>query len=372
MKQTEENKTPFPYPDDWNFNISSVSFVDRQQGWLSAFIYDGTKDEETCLLRQSTDGGITWQVRDTIQPTIDWKKAEWFSPCRVTFLSDQVGWVYNPGLFTTRDGGKHWKDEGFGYYVHHEGEQQTGEAIVSLKIVGSTAWALRWSRVKGQNSQYQLIFFDPQKGWLPAETQPPTFYGTGYGISGDILPGANGKIWIFNPAGDAQDRHLLMTKDQGKTWEEVSLPNDISTCVNDLTISPDGTLWLFCTPTPLGAPGTPGSIYHLPDGNHTWKKLCHDYAKEGNLCWVASGETYLHTFTSKTTAFAGLRHASLIVTHDGGWHWSGALPYQDIGVSGGGFNDILFIDEQHGWVAYHNYVLITKDGGSHWSYTLVR
>ncbi len=67
---------------------------------------------------------------------------------------------------------------------------------------------------------------------------------------------ADGSVTLVNP------KHIFLSKDEGESWKEISYPQYV-TGVYNLTVGPDGSLWL----------GTREGALHSTDGGNSWQHL---------------------------------------------------------------------------------------------------
>jgi photosystem II stability/assembly factor-like uncharacterized protein len=67
---------------------------------------------------------------------------------------------------------------------------------------------------------------------------------------------ADGSVTLVNP------KHIFLSRDEGESWAEISYPQYVTGLYN-LTVGPDGSLWL----------GTREGALHSTDGGKSWEHL---------------------------------------------------------------------------------------------------
>jgi photosystem II stability/assembly factor-like uncharacterized protein len=157
---------------------------------------------------------------------------------------------------------------------------------------------------------------------------------------------------------------LFVTDDAGLHWREIASPCGDST--NYLGVAENADLWLLCTGT-VGGNGSMKWLYRSADGGSTWEltgdSVLPAHPGLRNLPWMG----YVHDLLVVSPERAFLRTSAvgvsvLLMTRDGGQRWSASPPF---GV-GDVMRQVVFVDEQHGWVALQNAIWRTRDGGETW------
>jgi photosystem II stability/assembly factor-like uncharacterized protein len=93
------------------FQPASASFLSPAMGFVLGAV--GCKPQQACAARlvATTDGGARWRFLKTPDvrlpdPAAASQAAE---VSGVVFARPRTGWLYGPGLYSTRDGGAHWR-----------------------------------------------------------------------------------------------------------------------------------------------------------------------------------------------------------------------------------------------------------------------
>ena len=156
-------------PPPAGFEADSASFVSAQAGYVL-----GSRDCSLlpcqALLETTANGGSTWAkaTAPNVQLVPPFTASPATAVSTVRFASKQDGWLFNPGLWQTTDGGKQWRK------VTLPGVVGTlavsgGEAYVTIqpangssnqaKLYRSTVGSPTWTQVKGVAPQNQLTAF---------------------------------------------------------------------------------------------------------------------------------------------------------------------------------------------------------------------
>jgi hypothetical protein len=95
--------SPSPEPAfPFSFQVLDIAFIDPNQGWaLGAFGNGFTRGQ--IAIRVTVDGGKTWQSA----PAPEIEIPPGYLPLRhLRFANAKDGWAFEPGFFSTHDGGK--------------------------------------------------------------------------------------------------------------------------------------------------------------------------------------------------------------------------------------------------------------------------
>src|SRR5580700_3890042 len=87
---------------------SAVSFIDDELGWV---VGNACDSNSTCrpAIAQTNDGGADWKLLPTPPTRVQAAgEPEWPSEADLDFISSTVGWVFNPFLALTINGGQSW------------------------------------------------------------------------------------------------------------------------------------------------------------------------------------------------------------------------------------------------------------------------
>lgn len=149
----------------------------------------------------------------------------------------------------------------------------------------------------------------------------------------------------LNPAFASGQWDWQFPKPQGNTLNDVSMP-DAQTAY---------------------AVGAYGLIMKSTDGGNSWTKL------QSPTDITLNGVLFLNASTGWIVGQYGEDYYSVIYrTDDGGQSWTEQTPTEVSDIQYSIFNDVQFIDDQHGWVCGSSNALITtSDGGASWNYLSV-
>lgn len=271
---------------------------------------------------------------------------------QLRFVSAQVGYLYGPSLYRTGDGGQTWTNAGLAH------------STLSLTASGNSAWAIEADCSQGQCLRMTLYTSQDQgASWSRSSAQPAMV-----GQQAQVLRVGDSLGWVLSfstiavPSGSL-DSALAVTRDGGRSWQRLVRPCAPQTSIQDTAAAlPDGSLWIVC------------------GGDHAMGQerkqviVSHD----GGAHWSFPPDAPLPGFVGEL-ALSGPSHAWMTGTRsplyestNGGASWTTAdsrgVP---VDLSGPGITHVVFIDAQHGWAATDNEVFWTSDGGAHWGHTAI-
>lgn len=320
---------PTTWPPIVSYHFKAVHFVSETNGWAVGYqwILDFITTEVKGAVLATTDGGTTWvdQMVDTDKWLFD-----------VHALDSNTAWVaggeYNDAvLFKTGDGGTNWvRQEGLPGY--------DGINSVTLQSVQFFDEMLGW--VAG-GSDLTLKTEDGGQSW-----QQMDFSFTTY-------PTGPQQIHFFDQNnGWVIGKYILHTNDGGESWtEQKSTPG--GSVASFRRISSADANQAF-----IAGPGS--EIYHTASGGMTWNTLSSGTSRDLSSIF----------FLDINNGWAVGEDFAYQRTNDGGANWADmTLP-----VDGRGLTDVLFLDEQIGFMTGDQYVgaylngsvFKTTDGGNGW------
>ena len=345
-------------------SIGQVYFINAQVGWMTYGKEDIDGGNHQSVLRKTVDGGETWT--DIFTKKFDEGPKE-PSAREMRFLNETKGWRFQPGLFSTTDGGVTWTNNGFGTMtdVVHAGSK--GNDILSLEIVGETAWVIKRDCQPEADCTFSILKQEPTGEWLPLEQQPDLC-----GIEVNLFSDKKGDVFVFGEEGaHFSERCLWVTSNQGKTWNSVSLPDVIGVIDPIMAASPDGDLWYFERGVPATAQ-TAKILYVSYDNGETWlvksdAGFTSFHQRIGSL--PISGYPCGLTVVTSDEAYLGIASwGGMMRTTNGGVNRELAVPYDlNIQIAVGGRCAPFFLDENNGWIWIADYLFHTLDGGETWS-----
>jgi hypothetical protein len=224
---------------------SSVSFIDDSHGWVVGLACDANGSCRPGLAR-SDDGGTTWtELPEPPQRTME-ADTPWPSRAGIYFTSASHGWLFNPYLDETTDGGLTWKSIAL----------PTADPVTSIVPFAGAVWLVTpcstppctttvWRALSGQS--------------FNAVPTPALDTGLGSGYTSALV--ANGRLILVSAWGGA-----LAATTNGEAWTRIPAP-----CQGQQQVgaSPQGNILDVCW---QGAGGgqAPKEAWSSSDGGSHW------------------------------------------------------------------------------------------------------
>ncbi|MGZ3391463.1 MAG: WD40/YVTN/BNR-like repeat-containing protein, partial [Isosphaeraceae bacterium] len=273
--------------------------------------------------------------------------------------SAQIGYLFGPALFVTRDGGRTWTPQKSSTV---EGLEPAGATVVRLvydhtgcpgpcnrlvqeSAAGSTAWRtlLRISYGSVPEGSAEVIRQGSQAIYVP--------------IFGNIAAGAG-----------TQHALILRSRDAGRTWRQLNDPcggsaNAIFDAVA-FAAAPNGFLSSLCAPR--GGNGSSQFVLTSNDFGFSWSPRHGAPAWAGMISAASSTRVVLGT---PAVGGSGPFDFRLAVSTDGGRHWVTVVTDREqIDPNAPDTSFLGFENASVGrWVGYPNAIWTTEDGGIHWT-----
>ncbi len=382
----------------------------RQGNWQPAFtdtyflsVYEGWAVGHSGTLLHTTDGGTTWYtqhigVKNTLQ--------------RIVFIDDNHGWITGQGiLLRTENGGETWqivrdglKDFRSMRAIHFINPKQgwigVDEGQTLRTSDGGKTWTLQKTGTTHQPVT-DIYFINSREGWAVAPQRRSgglilhTADGGNYwqiqakthqrGVGIHFLDATSGWVVMENTTS-------LLTTDGGVTWKQTPRADasmNIETYLRTVKFRNHSNAWGI---------DISGTIFTTHNQGKTWKPI-HATSKNEN----ETGETqsWIDRMASEQAQPTSIRITNAHLLPDGhGWAVGAEqTPYRvvytaDVGGTEGrqklvgqiyattdagktwkhqlsepsdNFRDVLFLNEQHGWVAGDNGALLsTENAGKTW------
>ncbi|MCL4486862.1 MAG: YCF48-related protein [Chloroflexi bacterium] len=324
--------------DPGSFQVGDLAFVDALHGWALGQ-YGNANGIVTTAVRVTVDGGRSWQATGA-PPT----RMVLGGPAvsKIRFANTRDGWTFDPGLFSTHDGGHTWIDE-----------SPSGD-VIAVEPDGGTVWAVERTckdAVAKNDCRFALLLSNQgAQGWQPAPTPLPATVLRHVRVSTE-------QAWILSTeAGSLAGRQLWVTRDGGQTWSEPNPSASISRCEH-VAMDETRQLWLLCGGATATNMQQKWLLVSQDEGKH-WTKI-----GDQTLPWL--GGIMDLDVVSHQRAFIALARYAVIATTDGGGTWQPTRLTE--GDVLGGYRRVLFVDEWHGWALPGQwYVDRTEDGGITW------
>jgi photosystem II stability/assembly factor-like uncharacterized protein len=255
-------------------------------------------------------------------------------------ISADVGWVYNPGLFVTRDGGQTWRDD------------NPGVSVVAIAPFGQSVWALE-TYCATDRSCPLLLRRSTDQGltWNPHPIPLPIL-----GSEAQLVRRSSKDAWVLGFG-------LAATHDGGQTWQQLPAPPCGSYRRNFTGIGNE-QLWLLCGAVPA-TDMQRKMIYLSKDGGYHWKIVA-ESQPYGLANFHAIGHVDSLIVTAPAHAWAVLQRGTLVRTLNGGKTWDDALPYDVPNPGDAYYGPLVYVDDLHLWLAAQGRVFRTSDGGATW------
>jgi photosystem II stability/assembly factor-like uncharacterized protein len=327
-----------------------LSFIDPRNGWLLGAACQGNFCPAT--MRVTHDGGKSWAglpgpaAAAGFFPKFPWHAGDPAGVSNIRFASAQDGWAFGPDLYSTHDGGQTWLKE--------------NRLVSDVAVTNGAVWAVEQ---KGTAAVVERST-DTGKAWAPVKMQPllvgwPT-----------ITSVDKETAWLFTQD-SVLNPQLIVTNDGGNTWVELQMPARPcpTAFVKAITAL---VLWYICGGVGATAMQDKG-VYTSSNGGISWTLQADSLAQNpANRSFTKQGHILSpkqFAAPSALTAFMALDRGTLIMTKDGGHHWTDAIPYERAnGGSDPAMGPVEFANAHNGWLAVGpNRLFRTKDGGHTWT-----
>ncbi|MHB1776395.1 MAG: hypothetical protein ACYCU7_10455 [Acidimicrobiales bacterium] len=349
--------------------IVSLAFLGADDGY--GLFQEADRASCSLAVARSDDGGTTFSSPVALAGS-SCASAGGPSATSVSFDDHGDGFVFDPGLFVTHDGGSTWSDvSSFG-------------PVRRVVAVGDSVWALHGSCATRATTVCSYGIEESSDGGETWSDHPLPRAGSATSYTDLVRTSATSALLVAASLGvpkvgqapnDAVT--ILSTIDRGEHWRTVSsAPCAGRGWTIDLSRAPDGALWLVCGGQP-GAGNQLKSFARSLDGGRTWVQgPCAVQLPVGRFvdCLVSHQMLggYLGDLValSATTAFIDGGRSFLQVSRDGGRTWSRTVPALgdgDLAVGG-----LSFAGQQAGWVIDgvgnpDATLWRTTDGGRSWA-----
>jgi photosystem II stability/assembly factor-like uncharacterized protein len=333
------------------FQPESVTFVSAQRGWV---LGSAPCSHPVCTsVLRTTDGGRTWAGIPA--PAAPLGPGEEGSPgvAELRFADPLDGWAFGSELWSTHDGGAHWKQ------VHLPGAQGLPASVVSLEAGGGEVYALDIPGTQQSAGTAAAQLYQTGAGadaWTPvtgasvpaAEAGRVVVSGSGAWV--DVQTSGAQAVFLARGTG-GWNRHPLPCGQPSLTLAAVSATDMATICAGG------------------GAAGQqPKQLYSSSDAGLTWHPV-----SSGPMAGDTLGAAMASPSVVVVAAASGA--SFLYGTFDAGRSWS--TVYQDTSGGGAPWRDLGFTDPSQGVVVEGlqpgtaglppNRLLMTRDGGHTWA-----
>lgn len=310
---------------------TDLAFADAMHGWALGTSYPCGRSSNCSgqpVLWATDDGGANWRRLPLPMKTATVPVPQ---EQHLLFINDNDGWLYDPDLYVTRDGGVTWSE--------------TPDTAVELVRVGSTVVGIGGS-CSGRGGRpgwcaSLAVSSDAGHTWQRDDNAPPA-----QPIRLLAASAANG-VWLLGADDGAAP--LYLSSDGGTHW---SL-RGMAPCAGEPAYA-DDRIWLLCGGAYGGGWEFNRSIWYSDNGGITWQN-------SAPASLGGPGYSRAIAASSRTRVFLIGGRIGLLETNDGGRTWQSRLP-----DPGDGFAALTFRDAVHGW-ALNGAVWRTTDGGTTWT-----
>ena len=291
-------------------------------------------------------------------------------PVSLRMINASTGWAAGSGtnrILRTVDGGSHWDDAG------PRGAQPGNWTTFFLDA--NDAWVASSLQPGSDAPDFSVHVYRTTDGGKSWHNAGVVAAGQGWPTSMSFVDASHG--WLFMNLGGAagsQGVAFYGTADGGTTWTKLS-EADTSGSAGHLPLSCSKGAPVFLNSSTGWLPGSCSAgggpfFYVTRDGGRTWHNVAlGSPAGWGATCMCAMtslrfSDARNGVFVLTSYASDGVPESVVYSTTDGGGSWrpGPSLPAQAY--------DVFFIDKSHGWTVNpkaNNSLLLTSDGGQHWS-----
>jgi len=291
-------------------------------------------------------------------------------PGSMHMINASTGWAAGSGtdrILRTVDGGSHWDDAG------PRGAQPGNWTTFFLDA--NDAWVASSLQPGSDAPDFSVHVYRTTDGGKSWHNAGVVAAGQGWPASMSFVDASHG--WLFMNLGGAagsQGVAFYGTADGGTTWTKLS-EADTSGSAGHLPLSCSKGAPVFLNSSTGWLPGSCSAgggpfFYVTRDGGRTWHNVAlGSPAGWGATCMCAMtslrfSDARNGVFVLTSYASDGVPESVVYSTTDGGGSWrpGPSLPAQAY--------DVFFIDKSHGWTVNpkaNNSLLLTSDGGQHWS-----
>ena len=328
-------------PPPKGFEAASASFISARTG----FVLGARRCSELpckALLRKTVDGGKTWTSvpAPPVSLVPPFTAPPLANVSTVRFENARDGWLFNPGLWSTTDGGSHWHQVGFAAEVVALAASDGVVFVVTEPVNGGLGQA-KLVRSRVGTHRWTLV-----AGVAPA----------------DALTVSGHSVW----SGVAPT--MSTSTDGGRHWSKLSFscPPNFPDATAVAAASP-ANVALACTNPSSPQPGSsPKDVFTSANGGSTFHLAGHP-GDSGNVGLIAMPPGHPQVITLTATSGASYLYRSA----DSGRTWR-KTTYFDGGL---GFRDLAYASATTGYlihftgnpfIVYSKGLMKTANAGATW------
>ncbi len=350
------------------WDLSGVTCVDAAHAWLP----------EGGSIYATTDGGADWTSHDSGLPSVR----------AVAFADDLDGYAVGSqgGLATTSDGGQSWQVRssltpagGFaplGAIAFPDAAH--GWATGGGPLLSTTDGGATWSSQTLSAGLDTLSFPDAADGWGTGHYADPSghvavLHTSDGGQSWQTQFSASSRnadlngvdavdashAWVSGHDNGRPNRAIVgRTTDGGASWVMHTLAH-VTSAYTSVSFVDAGYGWIACTQS-YDLPSKASSILRTTDGGRSWK--LQDITRRTIALRDITFVDRLHGWAVGQNLGSG-GACVVLTTRTGGRTWSMQRLSSPTWFAG---QQVVFVDDSHGWIACGPVVYATTDGGLHW------
>lgn len=344
--------------------LTDLTWVSATEGWALAA---QPCDTGTCArLAHTTDGGRQWKALPDPQASVSNASAGGACPTSglcvrsIRFATPQIGYLFGPDLLMTTDGGLTWTP-------------QPGPKVEALTVDGGRVLRVVYDH-SGCPGPCNPMLQESQLGSTAWTTVVGSLAYPGRSASAQIVVSGSSALAALygSQAGPVSARAVVYrSTDSGTTWTRQADPCPSGT-------GPGGEVDLVGLAS--GPSGLFGGLcrYHLQpsgafvitstNGGASWKRSAPLPTSPGLLGLVAAPSPSTLAVATGGTGGSGSYTARLLVSTDGGGHWTTAGTDPQQLTQTGSPAWLGFENPQVGrWIGDPHGIWNTSDGGRHWT-----
>lgn len=347
-----------------NAFLEDLSWVSATEGW--ALAAQPCTTGLCARLAHTTDGGSHWEALPSPPGYIqggnqDCTKVTCVS--HVRFANSTVGYLFGPGLLMTTDGGQSW-------------HAQQGPLTETLKVANARVYRVTFNNY-GCPGPCQPILQESAPGSVVWKNVLSNIAYPARSDTAQIV--SSGSVMLIamfgSPAGPVSAQaYVYRSSDGGVSWQQISDPcsgigpggRAQEEDLMYLASSPAGFFAGLCGPHSASAT----FVVDSTDGGQSWHVAGVTLRKVQNLALLAVASPSVFAVSTGSTVGGGPYTTQLLVTTDGGRHWTTAATNTQQLTQMGVPAWLGFETSKVGrWISGPHSIWSTNDAGSHWSQT---
>ena len=303
---------PRPYPPSY-----AEFFLDSNHAWVARSYSSASSCFDHVTVFSTSDGGRTWEESAPIAAAI---QLDTYLQQQITFLDPQHGWLMvmaggriapDSFVYSTTDGGRYWK---------LVAPLSVISSFCNVRFVSQTTGYVGGCAGSASPTATLTMTRDGGKTWNNVRLPEP--FGTTFGVvSPAFFDQSHGVVWVNTSmtAGNTfnQSGYLVATGDGGRTWQLLGdTPPGYAMAFEFMDAN---NFWVLINDQKGGSP----ALYKTSDGGKSWMLVTND-----TLIPYSAKLTFIDQKTGFIfqTGQLGEAPKALLVTSDGGRTWKDIHP----------------------------------------------